>query len=217
MYLSSASDCQACARVDMRVLRNFLLYFNLDWEYSHPLACDFDIGMLESERRSSFWHDYRARRPSPSASSTLSSTFSDVDVMSTVSTEDSNESSFNESFSKRFPAIIQRWRNSSLVKDDYEYLHSLQFSEAEFVTITETYGLRHGIELYDHRIVLTEYPTSTHEAIIRRLEKLIDRTYQDDLGSLGSSSKISGLDRSDFQHLFMPTDEGRIQIVLSSL
>jgi hypothetical protein len=109
----------------------------------------------------------------------------------TMFTDTFEDSSPNETFRNRLPDIIERWRKATLTKDDYEYLRSLHLSETEYINITETYGLRHGVELYDHRLVLLECPTSTHEVVIRRLEKLMDRTYQDELLPLGSSSNPS--------------------------
>ena len=106
--------------------------------------------------------------------------FPPLGTIMTMLTDQSEKSSLDETFRKRFPDIIERWRDSSLTKDDHEYLISLQLSEVDYITITETYGLRHGTELYDHRLVVVEYPTSTHEVVTRRLEKLMDRAYQDE-------------------------------------
>ena len=145
--------------------------------------------MLDVWGHSSSSHAYRSRRSSLSATSTSSSPRSNAETVSTVLSDKSQESSLDETFHERFPDIVEHWRCSSLTKHDYEYLSSLRLSEADYVTITEVYRLRHGIELDNYRLVLVEYPTATHEVLIRRLDRQMDRAYQDELLNLGSTGQ----------------------------
>src|SRR5579862_7741278 len=58
------------------------------------------------------------------------------------------------------------------------------------VQITEEFGLKHGVEPIDHRIVFKEYPTAVHEYMNRRMDRWVDRMYGDSLDALGSTCII---------------------------
>lgn len=86
--------------------------------------------------------------------------------------------------------IVRRWRSNEMTEDDIEYLEGIYITNAEYILITDDFGLRHGVELVKNRIRLIECPTGLHEFIGRKMDTWIDRSFGDSIEKLGSTSKI---------------------------
>src|SRR5436853_656967 len=110
-------------------------------------------------------HRFTTRRSiSPSVSSTTSSAMRDTTTAAGQSSINILETShIDDKFHQDFTIIMQRWSNNSITREDWEYLKQCTFTDKQFVQITEEFGLKHGVELIDHRIVFMEYPTAVHE------------------------------------------------------
>jgi hypothetical protein len=108
--------------------------------------------------------------------------------MSSDSTE-KKLTSIDEKFRQTFSQIIQRWSQNELTKEDVKYFECTSITDQEYLILTEDFGLRHGIELVNHRIRLIEYPTVVHEFITRKIDKWMDRSFGDDIVMLGSTSE----------------------------
>ena len=60
---------------------------------------------------------------------------------------------------------------------DLDRLSKYTFTDSEFVFITEDFGLRHDVELVNHRLKLLECPIVVHAYLNRQMDRWVDRMY----------------------------------------
>jgi hypothetical protein len=108
----------------------------------------------------------------------------------TVASEDSAGSDTTSSL-QNIADIVQAWREGSMTVSQYKTLQGMDFNEMEFIAISERFGLKHGAELLDFTIVLTECPSSVHEIMSRKMDLWIYKTFGEELIVAGSTSILS--------------------------
>lgn len=84
--------------------------------------------------------------------------------------------------------IVERWLAGSMKNEDFCLLDSISLCDEEYVSITEQFNLKHGVELLNNRIKFYELPGPIHERCSRMMDRLVDRAYGDYLGPFGSTS-----------------------------
>jgi hypothetical protein len=124
-------------------------------------------------------------------SSSANSIQSDVTAATTMSIDSvQNKPVSDGKFRETMKQIVRRWRNNEMTEDDIKYLERTYITDAEYILITEDFGLRHGVELVKNRLQFTEYPTGVHEFMTRKMDTWVDRAFGDSLDKLGSTSKL---------------------------
>jgi hypothetical protein len=93
------------------------------------------------------------------------------------------------SFERVFEGIRQRWAFSAVTPRDLAYLASTPIEVDEYESVGDLFGLRHGVELMDSRIILHDSPTRLHEQMSRAFDRWVQSSYGLTLGNIGSSSK----------------------------
>jgi hypothetical protein len=91
---------------------------------------------------------------------------------------------------KEFAQIVERWRNNGITEEDSKYLEHVPVTDEEYILITDDFGLRHGVELVNHRIRLIEYPTAVPEVMTREMDTWVVQAYGRQIIKMGSTSKI---------------------------
>ena len=91
---------------------------------------------------------------------------------------------------KEFAQIVERWQNHAITEEDSKYLDRIAVTDDDYVLITDALGLRHGVELMNHRIRLIECPTAVHEVMAREIDTQVGHAYGRQIIQMGSTSKI---------------------------
>jgi hypothetical protein len=97
----------------------------------------------------------------------------------------------DEKFYSCFAEILQRWQNGSVTADDIEYLYSITISELDYISLTEQFPIRHGIELIDYHIELVQHPRGLHEHMAYIINIRMNSVYRRDITGLGSMSNLN--------------------------
>jgi len=96
----------------------------------------------------------------------------------------------DKSFEARFTKIVERWYANALSQVDRAYLFSTNVAVDEFVELTEQINFKHGIELLNHRVKLTECATRVHECLSRKFDSWVRNAYgEQNIHFVGSKSK----------------------------
>jgi hypothetical protein len=107
-----------------------------------------------------------------------------------VASDDSTGSDTSSSL-QNIADIIKAWKEGSMTVNQYKTLQGMRFTEAEFITISEHFGLKHGVELVDFKIELTECPTGVHEIMSRKMDLWMYKSFGEELIVTGSTSILS--------------------------
>jgi hypothetical protein len=78
---------------------------------------------------------------------------------------------------KQFSIIVDNWKKNSLTDHDKEYLLATSFSIEEYISITEEFSLRHGVQLLNNHVIFEDYPTVVHEITIGYIESVVIQAY----------------------------------------
>ena len=90
------------------------------------------------------------------------------------------------SFDARFESIVQRWYMNGLTRADREYLSTTRVAVDEFDEITEQ--VKHGVELVNYHIELTECSTDVQEYLSGMFDSWIRNAYgQQDIACIRSA------------------------------
>ena len=110
-----------------------------------------DLRLSEQVTHSSL---YSSARSSPISFTAPSSTLTSPTATSTAMVNIASDKTFDA----RFQSIIERWSTNYLTQVDRTYLFATTVTVNEFIELTEQFNLRHGIELIDYHLKLTEWP-----------------------------------------------------------
>jgi len=75
-------------------------------------------------------------------------------------------------------------------QSDRTYLFSTNVAVDEFVELTEQFNFKHGIELLNYHVKLTECATRVHECLSRKFDSWVRNAYgEQDIHFVGSACK----------------------------
>ena len=96
----------------------------------------------------------------------------------------------DKNFDTRFQKIVEQWHANALSQVDRTYLFSTNVAVDEFVELTEQFNFKHGIELLNYHVKLTECATRVHECLSRKFDSWVRNAYgEQDIHFVGSACK----------------------------
>lgn len=105
-------------------------------------------------------------------------------------------------FRQRFVDILARWRSDTLTTTDKKFLDTITLARTEYLSISEEFSLRHGLELVDYKLRLTECATAVHEYLGGRVDDWVTESWgRQHITKMRSTSNfivLSSLTRSHF-------------------
>ena len=117
-----------------------------------------------------------------------------------MSTNSTPSVAIDAKFRQRFAGILARWRSGTLTAEDKKFLDTITLARTEYLSISEEFSLRHGLELVDCKLQLTECATAVHEYLGGRVDDWVTeswgRQYITKMRSTSNFIVLSALTRS---------------------